>query len=233
MERLDVITYWRKFFTDLLVGTFKSLFLFGAAGFVLGALGALIINFYIIEPLEYRAWLDWLMTILAACWLLALGVFHGIISSIISVASKKLSEVVMGLHDLLDILVFEVVSKYTDFNKSIPKKELDKKFDEIGGKFLDDLKLKKGIFYFLVRIIFMTIVKALKFIFLDDVLEELKKKDSEHISRTDMESAVRRVGTEMAVSTISDYLILLHIFNVIFMAITFGLPFAVFRWLGN
>lgn len=233
MEKSNVITYWRKFFTDLLVGTFISLFLFGAAGFVLGAIGALVLDNYYIEPLEYRAWLDWLVTALAAGWLLALGVFHGTISSIISVTSKKLSEVVIGLHDLLDILVFEVVSKYTDFNKTIPKKELDKKFDEMGKKFLDDLKLKKGLFYFVTRIIFMTIVKALKFIFLDDVMEELNKKEKEHITRTDIESAVRRVGVEMAASTITDYLIILHVLNVILMAITFGIPFALFRWLGN
>lgn len=233
MERPNVLTYWRKFFTDLLVGTFISLFLFGAAGLALGAIGTAALKSIYIEPMEWSAWLNWLSIILAGGWLLALGVFHGIISSIISITSKKLSEVVIGLHDLLDILVFEVVSKYTDFNKSIPKKELDKRFDEMGEKFLKDLKLKKGLFYFLTRIIFRTIVKALKFIFLDDVMEEINKKEKEHITRTDIESAVRRVGVEMATSTITDYLILLHILNVIIMTLTFGLPFGFFRWLGN
>ena len=230
MEKPAVAAYWRKFFMDLLVGTFKSLFLFGSAGFALGMSAAVILNLAYVDPLDWSGWLSWLVVILAAIWLGALGTLHGLTSSIIFVVSKKLSEMVLGLHDLMDILVSEVMKNYSSFDKKIPKKELAAKFDNVGKKFLNDLKLKKGLLSFMSRIIFGVILKVLKFIFLDDVVEELNKKKADHLGKADIESAVRRVGVEFAASSIKDNLMILHFLNFILLLITFSVPFAIF-WL--
>ena len=79
-------------------------------------------------------------------------------------------------------------------------------------------------------IIFGIILKVLKFIFLDDVVEELQKKKSDQLGKADIESAVRRVGVEFAVSAIKDNLIILHVLNIILLTLTFSVPFAIF-WL--
>ena len=230
MEKPAVIAYWRKFFIDLLVGTFISLILFGLAGFTLGMTSAAMLGLVYILPLDWSVFLEWFIIILATFWLGALGIIHGLASSIIRVVSKKLSEMVIGLHDLLDILVSEVMFSYIGSNEKIPKKELAAKFDNVGKKFLEDLKLKKGFFSFMSRIIFGVILKVLKFIFLDDVVEELNKKKSDHLGKSDIESAVRRVGVEFVVSSIKDNLIILHVLNFILMLITFCVPF-LFFWI--
>ena len=228
MEKPAVAAYWRKFFLDLLVGTFISLFLFGSAGFVLGISATTILNMAYVTPQEWSPWFSWLVIILAACWYGALGALHGLASSIIYVVSRKLSEMVHGLHDLLDLLVSEVMSHYTSFNNKIPKKELAEKFDNVGKKFMDGLKLKKGLSSLMSRVIFGVILKVLKIIFLDDVVEELNKKKSDQLGKADIESAVRRVGVEFAVSVIKDNLMILHILNFILLLITFCVPFALF-----
>ncbi len=228
MEKQAVIAYWRKFFVDLLVGTFIKLLLFCAAGFILGMSTTALLNIAHVTPQDWSGWLDWLVIILAVGWYGALGTLHGLASSIIHIVSKKLSEVVIGLHDLLDILVTEVMSNYKTFNNKVPKKELAEKFDNVGQNFLTSLKLKKGLFSFMSRIIFSVILKVLKFIFLNDVVEELNKKKSDQLGKADVESAVRRVGVEFVVSAIKDNLMILHILNVILLLITFCIPFAIF-----
>jgi len=82
--------------------------------------------------------------------------------------------------------------------------------------------------YFSLRLIFRVILKILRFLFLDDVVVELNKKPSDQLSRADIESAVRRVGVEFVVSTITDNILLLHILNGFLLALTFGLPFFLF-----
>lgn len=228
MEKSAVIVYWRKFFIDLLVGTFISVVLLGIAGFTFGMTSASMYAIFYIIPLEWSKIIEWIIIILATFWLGALGVFHGLVASFIRVVSKKLSEMVLGLHDLFDILVSEVMFSYIGTNEKIPKKELAEKFDNVGKKFLEDLKLKKGIFNFIYRIIFGVILKVLKFIFLDDVVEELRNKKSDHLGKADIESAIRRVGVEFVVSSIKDNLIILHVVNGVLMLITFSIPFLYF-----
>ena len=230
MDKPAVAAYWRNFFVDLLVGTFIKLFCFGAAGLLLGMCATAALKIAYIAPLEWSGWLTWIVIILAVCWYGALGTLHGLAASIIYVVSRKLSEMVIGLHDLFDILVSEALSNYTKFDNKVPKKELAERFDNVGKKFMDGLKLKKGLFSFMSRIIFGIILKVLKFIFLDDVVEELQKKKSDQLGKADIESAVRRVGVEFAVSAIKDNLIILHVLNIILLALTFSVPFAIF-WL--
>jgi len=228
MEKPAVLAFWRKFFIDLLVGTFISVVLLGFAGFAFGMTSASMFAIFYVLPLEWSGFLEWMIIILATIWLGILGSFHGLAASFIKVVSKKLSEMVLGLHDLFDILVSEVMFGYIGTNEKIPKKELAEKFDNVGKKFLEDLKLKKGIFSFMYRIIFGVILKVLKFIFLDDVVEELRKRKSENLGKADVESAIRRVGVEFVVSAIKDNLIILHIVNGILMLITFSIPFLYF-----
>ena len=38
-DKNQVLTYWQKFFADLLIGTFVNLFLFGGIGFAVGMIG--------------------------------------------------------------------------------------------------------------------------------------------------------------------------------------------------
>jgi len=38
-DKNQVLSYWQKFFADLLIGTFVNLFLFGVIGFVVGMIG--------------------------------------------------------------------------------------------------------------------------------------------------------------------------------------------------
>jgi len=103
MEKPAVAAYWRKFFVDLLVGTFISLFLFSVSGLVLGICATIFLKFFYVAPHEWSVWVSWLVIILAAAWYGGLGILHGLASSIIYVVSKKLSEMVLGLHDIFDI----------------------------------------------------------------------------------------------------------------------------------
>ena len=228
LEKPAVIAYWRKFFVDLLVGTVISIILFGIAGFSFGIATATMFAIFYVLPLEISGFLEWMIIILATLWLAILGGFHGLVACFIKVVSKKMSEMVLGLHDLLDILVSEVMFSYIGTNEKIPKKELAEKFDNVGNKFLEDLKLKKGMFRFMYRIIFSVILKVLKFIFLDDVVEELRKRKSDQLGKSDIESAIRRVGVEFVVSSIKDNLIILHVVNGVLMLITLSIPFLYF-----
>jgi len=74
------------------------------------------------------------------------------------------------------------------------------------------------------------ILKALKFFFLDQVVEELQKKETSEITSTDIEHAVRRVGTEVMISPITDNLFLIHAVNIALGVILFGIPFCLL-WL--
>jgi hypothetical protein len=49
MNKQQVLDFWIIFFKDLLVGTFKKLFLFGILGFLSGALGIYVFNFQVLD----------------------------------------------------------------------------------------------------------------------------------------------------------------------------------------
>ena len=228
MDKKQVINYWQDFFADLFVGTFKNLFLLTFAGFSLGVLTTYLLKEISVQPEEWQAWLEVTVLLAALAWYGAFGVLHGVAASLFRTIGKKLKEMVSGLHDLLDILVSGVLSNYPKFNKNIPKEELAAKFDQLGKKFLEDLKIKGGVINLLKGLVFRVILKALKFLFLDDIVEELNKKPNDQLSRADIESAVRRVGVEFVISTITDNILLLHILNGFLLALTFGLPFFLF-----
>ncbi len=227
-EKNQVLSYWQKFFADLLIGTFVNLFLFGAVGFLVGMIGLYSLKEIYIWEADWSGWLQWLALITALLWYGLWGPVHGVIASIIHTVRGKFQQMVGGLHDLMDILVSGVLSNYPNVNKSIPREELARKFDAIGKKFLDDLKLKGGPINWMKGLFFRALLKVLKFIFLDDVMEELNKKGKDHLDRADIESAVRRVGVEFVISTLTDQMLILQGLNVLLLAFTFGLPFFLF-----
>jgi len=228
MDKTQVLKYWQKFFADLLIGTFVNLFLFGVTGFAVGMIGTYSLKEVYLWETDWSAWLQWLVLVTALLWYGLWGLVHGIIASIIQTTRAKFQQMVGGLHDLLDILVSGVLSNYPKANKNIPKEELARKFDEIGKKFLDDLKLKGGPINWMKGLFFRVILKILKFIFLDDVMEELNKKGKDHLDRADIERAVRRAGVEFVVSTVPAQMLILQGLNVLVLTFTFGLPFFLF-----
>lgn len=227
-DKTQVLEYWRKFFAELLIGTFVNLLLFGVIGFVAGMVGTYGLKEIYIWDTDWSGWLQWLVLITALFWYGLWGPIHGVIASIIQTTSGKFRQMVGGLHDLMDILVSGVMSHYPNVNKSIPREELARRFDEIGKKFMDDLKLKGGPVNWMKGLFFRVVLKILKFIFLDDVMEELNKKNKDHLDRADIESAVRRVGIEFVISTLTDQMFILQCLNVLALTFTFGLPFFLF-----
>ena len=226
MSKEEIITYWRRFFTDLLVGTFKKLLLFGLTGFVLGLISLFIMDHFVMEELEWSTWIVSTVLVLSFGWYTGFGVFYGLIACIIQTSSKKITEALAGLHDLLDLLTHGVVEKIPRFNKNIPRNQLEDTFDGIGKNFLEQLRLKRGVTAFLSRILFGTILKVIKFFFLDNVVEELSKKESD-ITSSDIEHAVRRVGVEMVIAPILEKFLYLQIFNFILFTLSFAVPIGV------
>ena len=226
MSKEEIINYWRRFFTDLLVGTFKKLLLFGLTGFVLGLISLFIMDHFVMEELEWSTWIVSTVLVLSFGWYTGFGVFYGLIACIIQTSSKKITEALAGLHDLLDLLTHGVVEKIPRFNKNIPRNQLEDTFDEIGKNFLEQLRLKRGVTAFLSRILFGTILKVIKFFFLDNVVEELSKKESD-ITSSDIEHAVRRVGVEMVIAPILEKFLYLQIFNFILFTLSFAVPIGV------
>lgn len=230
MDRPQLVAYWRNFFSDLLLGTFKKLFLFSMGGMGLAALAGWGLDAWYLEPTGWAPLWQWLVLGLALVWFLLFGVLHGVVASILVIMNKKLREAVNGLHDLLDVLVKGVFAQYPTLSKRVTKRELGEKFDQLGQKFLEDLKLKGGLFSFIKRGIFRIIIRGLKFFFLDDVMEEIQKKAGDEVTRADIESAVRRVGVEFMLETIYDSLLVLHIGNAVLLLLFFSLPF-MFFWI--
>ena len=226
MSKEEIITYWRRFFTDLLVGTFKKLLLFGLTGFVLGLISLFIMDHFVMEELEWSTWIVSTVLVLSFGWYTGFGVFYGLIACIIQTSSKKITEALAGLHDLLDLLTHGVVEKIPRFNKNIPRNQLEDTFDGIGKNFLEQLRLKRGVTAFLSRILFGTILKVIKFFFLDNVVEELSKKESD-ITSSDIEHAVRRVGVEMVTAPILEKFLYLQILNFILFTLSFAVPIGI------
>ena len=226
MKKEEIVKCWSKFFADLLVGTFIKLLLFGLIGFVLGLTGLFIMDHFVMEELEWSTWIVSTILILSFGWYTGFGVLYGLIACIIQTTSKKITEALAGLHDLLDLLTHGVVEKIPRFNKNIPRNQLEDTFDGIGKSFLEQLKLKRGVTAFLSRILFGTILKVIKFFFLDNVVEELSKKEG-YITSSDIEHAVRRVGVEMVTEPILEKFICLQIFNFILFTLSFAVPIGI------
>ena len=226
MKKEEIISYWRRFFSDLLVGTFVRLFIFGAIGFFLGLTGLFIMDHFFMEELEWNTWIISTVLVFSFGWYTGFGTIFGLLACVIQTSSKKITEALAGLHNLLDLLTHGVVEKIPRFNKNIPRNQLEDTFDGLGKNFLKQLKLKQGVTAFLSRILFGTILKVIKFFFLDNVVEELSKKDSD-ITSSDIEHAVRRVGVEMVTAPILEKFLYLQIINFILFILIFGVPIGI------
>ena len=230
MNKQQVLDFWILFFKDLLVGTFKKLFLFGISGVLSGALATYVFNFEVLGTTEWNVWLEGAILVLAGTGYLGFGLLHGWISCSLHLLSKKLREALSGLQELLDWLTREVIGRFPKFQKNIPKHELAQKYDQIGSELRQKLKQRGGITGFTSSLLFGVILKVLRFFFLDEVVEELHKKDKEEITSADIEHAVRRVGTEVMIAPITDNLFLLQIVNIVIGLSLFALPFGLL-WL--
>ena len=230
MNKQQVLEFWIGFFKDLLVGTFKNLFLFGIVGFSLGALAIFVFNLNVLDAIEWSTWLEGTILILVGGGYLGLGMFHGWIACSLHLLGKKLQEALSGLQELLDWLTREVIGRFPRFQKNIPKHELAQKYDQIGDELRQKLKQRGGITGFSSGLLFVVILKALRFFFLDDVMEELHKRDKEEITSADIEHAVRRVGTEVMIAPITDSIFLFQIVNILIGLLLFALPFSLL-WL--
>ena len=230
MNKQQVLDFWIGFFKDLLLGTFKNLFLFGIFGFSLGALATYIFDLQVLDTAEWNFWLEGTILILVGGVYLGLGVLHGWISCSLHLLGKKMREALSGLQELLDWLTREVIGRFPRFQKNIPKHELAQKYDQIGNELRQKLKQRGGIAGFSSGLLFAVILKALRFFFLDNVVEELHKNDKDEITSADIEHAVRRVGTEVMIAPITDTIFLFQIVNFFIGLILFALPFGLL-WL--
>jgi hypothetical protein len=229
MEKTQILQYWRQFFSDLFLGTFKKLFLFSLLGFLLGLLVLFAFKSTMVAGLDWEPWAKTLVLVLVFFWFGGFGVLHGLIHAVVQTVEKKFTEMVVGLHDLLDHLTREVISRVPKFSKNIPKEELERQFDNIGRDFQEKLRLK-GITGWVSSVLFGIVLKALKFFFLNDVRAELVQKPADQITSGDIEHAVRRVGVEIILAPITDNLILLQILNGVLTILSFAVPFGIF-WL--
>ena len=230
MDKSQIIDYWLAFFRDLLIGTLKKLFLFCFIGLGLGVITIMIFDSQILEVADWSNWLEILLISIATLWFLCFGALHAIVACALQVMIQKIREALEGLQQLLDWLTREVIDRIPKFQKNIPKSELEIKYDQVGNELLTKLKQRGGITGFFSGVLFSVILKVLKFFFLDNVVEELQKKDTGEITSADIEHAVRRVGTDVMISPITDNLFLIHIANIAIGLFFFGLPFSLL-WL--
>jgi hypothetical protein len=229
MDKPDLLKYWQSFFSDLFLGTFKKFFLFSLLGFGVGLLTLFAFKLTMVAELDWDAWIKTLVLILVFFWFGGFGVLHGLFHAVLLIAEKKFFEAVHGLHDLLDLFTREVIARIPKFNKNTPKEELSRQFDNIGKDFQNKLRLK-GIIGWVSSLFFWVILKALKILFLDSVAEELLKNPSDHISSSDIEHAVRRVGVEIILAPITDTLLIFQILNGVLVILFLSIPFGIF-WL--
>ena len=212
MEKPQIFQFWQKFFADLFLGTFKKLFLSSVAGFAVGLMTLLAYKWIVLAELEWESWVKTLILLSGILWYGGFGVSHAWTFAVAQIMEKKFIEAVHGLHDLLDLFTREVIARIPKFNKSTPRDEMERQFDNIGKDFQNKLRLK-GITGWISSIIFWIILKALKILFLDSVAEELLRNPSDQITSSDIEHAVRRVGVEIILAPITDTLVLLQIGN--------------------
>jgi len=227
MEKTQILQYWRQFFADLFLGTFKKFFLFSLAGLIAGVMTLFAFKWFMLAQLDWDDWAKTLVLLSGLLWFGGFGVLHAWVFATAQIVEKKFIEAVRGLHDLLDLFTREVISRIPKIDKSTPREEMAKQFDNIGKDFQNKLRLK-GIIGWISSIFFWVILKAMKILFLDNVVEELLRKPSDQITSSDIEHAVRRVGVEIILSPITDTLLLLQILNGILMLLIFSIPFAIF-----
>ena len=230
MSKPQILDYWLKFFQDLFLGTLKKLFIFCFFGLGVSVLSILTFDAKVLDIAEWNSWLESSIFILASLWYLGIGILHSFIACVLNVMIQKLKEGLEGLQQLLDWLTREVIGRIPKLQKNIPRSELEKKYDQVGNELKTKLKQKGGFASFFSGILFGVILKVLKFFFLDQIVEELQKKESSQITSTDIEHAVRRVGTEVMISPITDNLFLVHAVNIALGILLFGMPFALL-WL--
>ena len=190
----------------------------------------MVFDSQILDVADWSNWLEILLIFIATLWFLCFGALHGIVACALQVMIQKIREALEGLQQLLDWLTREVIDRIPKFQKNIPKSELEIKYDQVGNELLTKLKQRGGITGFFSGVLFNVILKVLKFFFLDNVVEELQKKDTGEITSADIEHAVRRVGTDVMISPITDNLFLIHIANIAIGLFFFGLPFSLL-WL--
>ena len=176
MDKPQIFDYWLKFFRGLFLGTLKSFLLFSFTGFSLGILSTIAFDSQFLGVVDWSEWLETSILLLAYIWYLSLGVLHGWVSCALHVMIQKIREAIEGLQQLLDWITREVIERIPKFQKNILRSELEEKYDQAGNKLLIKLKREGGLAGLLSGILFRVILKALKFFFLDQVMEELKKK---------------------------------------------------------
>ena len=230
MEKSQILDYWLEFFRDLLLGTLKNLFLFSFIGLGLGILAIIIFDSQVLDIADWRNWIKTLVLFMVSIWYLGFGGLHGWVACLMKIMIQKIHEALEGLQQLLDWITREVIDRIPKFQKNIPRSELEQKYNQVGTELLGTLKQKGGLIGFFYGILFSLILKVIKYFFLDQVVEEIQKKDAGEITSADIEHAVRRVGTEVMISPITDNLILIHILNIALGILFFGLPFSLL-WL--
>ena len=170
-------------------------------------------------------WAYWIFLTLALLWYGLFGLFHGLAASFCVSASRKLAGMIGGFHDLFDLLSREVLRKFSGLDQSVPKEVMEEKFNDLGREFLRDLRLRGGVAGFLGAMFFALILRGLRFLFLDEVAEELSRRPGRQLAPRDIESAVRRVGVDKILAPITEPLLWIQILNIVLIAITFGIPF--------
>ena len=78
MDQPSVIKFWRDFFSDLFLGTFKKLFIFSLAGFAFGMALLTVFNWWALGDNDWNRWLNFFVVTLAFFWFGVLGTVHGI-----------------------------------------------------------------------------------------------------------------------------------------------------------
>ncbi len=225
MDKKALVTYWKKFFADLFVGSIIRLALYTGSGCLAGIFSTFLLKSTSLDSIEISAWLEWLCVGLVLVWNICFGIFHGFFGAAIQTINQKLSEVTVGLQDLLDILSKEVLTKLNSLNKTYQKEEAARIFSQMGDNFLKSLELKGGIQGILGTLIFGFIIKVLRFLFLNEISERLLAKPGEQATTADIESAVRRVGVNKMLEPIGDNLALAQVANGILFLLSFGFPF--------
>ena len=89
MEKSRILQFWRQFFTDLFLGTFKNLFLFSIAGSIGGILTLLIFKGIVLADLDWDEWVKTLLLLSGLLWFGGFGVFHAWIFAVARITGKK------------------------------------------------------------------------------------------------------------------------------------------------
>ena len=89
MNKEEITLFWRRFFTDLFLGTFYKLFLFGLIGLALGMCSLYVMDHFFLEELELSDWIVWTVLVFSFCWYIGFGILYSLIACIIQIVSKN------------------------------------------------------------------------------------------------------------------------------------------------